>query len=320
VTVVRPRISRSNSPDGLSDVAPVAWKLQKEIILLLAWGPAILLQVAHPLVAQGIADHSSFGTERRGRTRRLHRTLDAMLGLCFGTASEALTVAARINAIHDRVQGHLRETAGIFPAGTSYSAHDPALLASVHATLLAMNLRVYELFVAPLSAEDKDRYCAEASAIEAHLGIPEGRLPRTFGELQRYVDRTLASGEIFVTDAAWTLARMIVHPAVPRVAEPALGLMRLITLGLLPPRIRDGYGFAWSSRNEAMLRLSAGLVRRVLPLTPSMVRYWPAARTALRDANRSGCPLRMLQCRRGSDASAGGATALPDQRHQSTMC
>jgi len=281
----------------LSDVGTVAWKLQKEIVLLLAWSPAILLQLAHPLVAQGVADHSSFHTERWGRTRRLYRTLDAMLGLCFGTEREALAVAARINAIHDRVQGQLRETASIFPAGTSYSAHDPALLAWVHATLLAMNLRVYELFVAPLCAEDKDRYCAEASAIEGLLGIPKGRLPRTFGELQRYMEGKLVTGEILVTDTARTLARMIVYPTVPRVAEPAFGLMRLVTLGVLLPRIRESYGFAWSSRNEAMLRLSAGLVRGLLPLTPSLVRYWPAARAAFRAANRSGCPLHMFQGR-----------------------
>jgi ER-bound oxygenase mpaB/B'/Rubber oxygenase, catalytic domain len=39
----------------------------------------------------------------------------------------------------------------IFPKGTPYSAHDPALLAWVHATLLEMNLRAYELFVGPLT-------------------------------------------------------------------------------------------------------------------------------------------------------------------------
>ena len=183
-----------------------------------------------------------------------------MLGLCFGSEGEALAVAARINAIHDRVHGRLPEAAGLFAAGTAYSAHDPALLTWVHATLLVMNLRVYELFVAPVRAEDKDRYCAEAAAIEGHLGIPEGHLPRTFGELQRYVDGSLASGEILVTDVARTLARKIVYPDAPRVAAPALGLMRAITLGLLPPPIRDGYGFPWTTRHEGVLRLSAGLV------------------------------------------------------------
>lgn len=262
----------------------IGWKLQREIVLLLAWGPAILLQLAHPLVAQGIADHSAVLTERRGRLRRFHRTLDAMLRLSFGTEQEARAVLARINRIHDHVNGQLREAAGIFPAGTSYSAHDPALLAWVQATLLDMNVRVYELYVAPLPAGEADRYCAEASAIEEPLGIPRGCLPRTFGELRQYVDAMLASGEISVTDTARALALAVVYPPVPRIAAPALSFVRLATVGLLPPAIRTDYGFSWGSRDEAMLRLSARLIRNVLPLTPSVVRHWPASRGARKSA------------------------------------
>lgn len=260
------------------------WKLQREVVLLLAWGPAILLQLAHPLVAQGIADHSSFRTQRRGRARRLYHTIDAMLQLCFGTEAQARTTLARINAIHDRVNGHLTWAAGVFPAGTRYSAHDPALLAWVHATLLDRNLRVYERYVGPLSVEEKDRYCVEASAIETPFGIPEGRLPRSFDELNRYLEAMLASGDITVTDDARLLARDILYPPVPRLATPAMWLVRLQTVGLLPARIRAGYGFSWSPRREAWVDLSARLVRGTLRLTPSIVRHWPAARRAARRA------------------------------------
>jgi len=262
----------------------IGWKLQREIVLLLAWGPAILLQLAHPLVAQGIADHSSFRTQRRGRTRRLYHTIDAMLQLCFGTEAQARTTLARINAIHDRVNGHLPGASGVFPAGTGYSAHDPALLAWVHATLLDMNLRVYERYVGQLSAEEKDRYCAEASSIETPFGIPAGRLPRTFDELERYMEAMLASGEITVTADARLLAREILYPPAPRLAAPALWLVRLQMVGLLPATIRAGYGYSLSPRREAWVGLSARLVRATLRLTPPVVRHWPAARRAARRA------------------------------------
>jgi hypothetical protein len=45
------------------------------------------------------------------------------------------------------------------------------------------------------------------------------------------------------------------------------------------PRATGGLGCA-SGRREAMLGLSAGLARRVLRWTPSLVRHWPAARRA----------------------------------------
>jgi uncharacterized protein (DUF2236 family) len=282
VSVVRSVTSPSHASPGDGSVG---WRLQREIVLLLAWGPAILLQLAHPLVAQGIADHSAFRS--RGRLRRFFHTLDAMLELCFGTEAQAGAVLARINAIHDRVHGHLPAAAGAFSAGTPYSAHDPALLAWVHATLLDMNVRVYELCVGFLSVDEKDRYCAEASAIEEPLGIPHGRLPRSFGALGRYMDAMLASGDVAVTETARTLARAILYPPVPRLAAPALALLRLSTVGLLPVGIRQGYGFSWGARQEAMLRLFAGLVRGTLRLTPPIVRHWPAARRAPRPAIRS---------------------------------
>src|SRR6266511_1839879 len=123
------RMMRQLAEPGASTApnAPtIGWKIQREMVLLLAWGPAILLQVAHPLVAQGVADHSAFRTQRWGRVRRFHGTLDAMLRLCFGTEHERRGVVARINAIHDTVHGTSPLAAGVFPTGASYSAHDPA--------------------------------------------------------------------------------------------------------------------------------------------------------------------------------------------------
>jgi uncharacterized protein (DUF2236 family) len=256
----------------------IGWRLQREIVLLLAWGSAILMQLAHPLVAQGIADHSAFRKERRGRTRRLFHTIDAMLQLCFGTEAQARAVLARINAIHDRVNGRLPAAAGPFPAGTPYSARDPALLAWVHATLLDMNLRVYELYVGPLSVEDKDAYCAEASGIETALGIPAGRLPRSSGELEQYMDAMLGSGTIAVSDTARLVARDVIHPPGPWIARPALALVRLPTVGLLPPSIRRAYGLSWSPQRDALLRGSARVLRAALHVTPSIGRHWPSAR------------------------------------------
>jgi uncharacterized protein (DUF2236 family) len=38
----------------------ISVRINAERLMLLCWGRAILLQMAHPLVAAGIADHSSF--------------------------------------------------------------------------------------------------------------------------------------------------------------------------------------------------------------------------------------------------------------------
>src|SRR4029434_5869207 len=46
--VVRPWLSPIGSRDAPPGARAAAWMLEREIVLLLAWGPAILLQIAHP--------------------------------------------------------------------------------------------------------------------------------------------------------------------------------------------------------------------------------------------------------------------------------
>jgi uncharacterized protein (DUF2236 family) len=258
----------------------MAWRLHGEMVLLAGWGRAILLQLAHPLVAEGVAAHSGFRAERRGRLRRLARTLEAMLALTFGTPDEAAGVARRINGIHDRVHGALPSPEAAFPAGHHYSAHDPALLAWVHATLVDSMLLTYELLVAPLTIEERDRYCEESCGIESLLGIPPGYLPRSAGELRVYMGRELSSGEVAVGDTARALAQDILYPPAFLVGRPLLALARLPTIGLLPPSIRAGYGLAWGSGRGRALQRLARVSRQLLPVLPSALRHWPAARRA----------------------------------------
>lgn len=250
--------------------------------MLAGWGRAILLQLAHPLVAQGVADHSGFAAERWERVGRLKRTIGAMLALTFGTPEESAEAAAAINRIHDRVHGRLPQPAGAFASGSNYSAHDPALLAWVHATLVDTFLLTYERFVAPLTPAERDRYCREAGGTAPLLGIPPDTLPRSADELTAYMERMLASGEIVVTGAAQALASEVLSPGFPWPARPLLALARLTTVGLLPPPIREAYGFKWSPRKERALCLLSAATRRSLPLLPPLVRHWPPARRAAR--------------------------------------
>src|SRR5437764_14232011 len=99
----------ASAGDGLAGPSSLAWRINGEMLGLLGWGRAILLQVAHPLVAAGVAEHSHFSSARLDRVRRLRRTLDAMLTLTFGTRDEAVAVARHIDGIHGRVRGALRE-------------------------------------------------------------------------------------------------------------------------------------------------------------------------------------------------------------------
>ena len=251
----------------------VTWKVNREIVVVAGWGRAILLQLAHPAVAAGVHHHSSFRGSLLNSFRRLHSTVGAMLSLTFGDTERMITAAAGINAIHDRVRGHVAEG-----HGRAYSAHDPELQRWVHATLLESIPLTYELLVGPLTARERDRYCFEAAVMEPLLGMPSGWLPRDSAQLDAYMREQLGRGTIAVSDTSRALARAVLYPPRWYLAWPLLRALQLLTIGTLPPSIRAGYGFDWRAGDaRAFARWTTALrtSRRMLP-TPA--REWPAAR------------------------------------------
>jgi len=255
----------------------IAREINREAVVLLGWGRAILLQLAHPLVAAAIADHSDFRGGQMAYLRRAHRTIRAMLALTYGTDDEARRAAGRINAIHGEVSGTLGETVGVFPACTRYSASDPHLLSWVHATLVESIPLAYEQFVRPLTQAEKDWYCAETADSAPLFGIPEDRPPRNVRDLDRYMRAMIASGEVCVTDRARALARGLLHPPLVWPARRLFGIARLATIGILPPDIRCAYGFEWDDRRERRFQRTASAIRRVRPFVPPVLREWPTS-------------------------------------------
>ena len=255
----------------------MSWRVDGEVLVLAGGSCALLMQLAHPAVAAGVAQHSDF---RGDPFARLRRTLAASYAVVFGSRARAERAISRMNAIHTVVSGTIPET------GDRYRALDPALLLWVHATLVDTAIRVYDRFVAPLTDEEAEAYHAEARQIALRLGIPEASLPRTLGELRAEMERLIGSGEVRVSPTARTLATAVLYPTrfPPR---PIWDLAHLVSLSVLPPAIRDGYGIRWSPRRERGVALLAATSRRVLPLVPAPLRRVPAARSAARRLRRA---------------------------------
>lgn len=256
----------------------VTRKVNREILVIAGWGRAILLQLAHPLVAAGIDGHSTFRGSLRASLGRLWSTIGAMRSLTFGDDEEAISTAARINVIHDRVFGRLRAPAGVFPAGETYSAHDAELLRWVHATLLDSIPRTYELLVGPLTAEERERYCVEAAVMEPLLDIPAGLLPRNTTDLDAYLRHVLGSGSIAVTHDSRALARAVLFPPRWWLLWPAFRPVQLITIGLLPAAVRHAYGFEWTPHEARALARWTSAMKWLRRLMPPSVREWPSSR------------------------------------------
>ena len=257
----------------------IAHRVNREAVVVLGWGRAILMQLAHPLVAAGVGGHSRFDAGPLAYVERMRRTIGAMLSLTFGTEDRIRETADRINAIHRRVHGRLNRTVGRYPAGTPYDATDPALLKWVHSTLIDSQLQAYALFVGPLTADERDRYCAEAARLGPRLGVPAEEL-KTTAALERYLEQMEQEGRLAVGEQALRLAEALLAPAGGRWIAPALWPGRLTTIGLLRESMRERYGFAWRARDARRLRSLAALLRAGRRLVPPVLREWPAARRA----------------------------------------
>lgn len=255
----------------------VSARVNAERLVLLGWSRAILLQLAHPLVAAGVAEHSSFREGRLTAALRLHHTVRAMLSLTFGTDREREATLAQINAIHRRVNGVLTESAGAFAAGTPYSAEDPALLLWVHATLLDSIPLIYQRLIEPLSDTERDQYCIEARSIVRALGVSEGE-PGSWAEMRQYVDAMYASGQIAVGRQARALAGAVLAPPFSWAIAPAARVNRLFTIGTLPPFLRDEYGFPWTAADDRALERWTRVIRRTRRWLPAPVALWREAR------------------------------------------
>lgn len=268
---VRERLLRSDHERA--GAGSITWKINREMIVVAGWGRALLLQLAHPSVAAGVHDHSSFRGSLLSSFRRLHSTVAAMLSITFGDTEQMIAAAAGINMIHDRVSGRVSER-----AGEAYSAHDPDLQRWVHATLLESIPLTYERVVGPLTRAERDRYCLEAAIMEPLLGMPSGSLPRDSTQLDTYMRGMLESGNVIVTGKSRTLARAVLYPPRWYVAWPAFRVTQLLTIGSLPPSIRRAYGFEWHARDERALARCTALLRASRRVLPPFAREWPIVR------------------------------------------
>jgi len=266
---------------------PVSQRINGERFVLAGWSRAILMQMAHPLIAAGVADHSTFKEGPVKAALRLRETVAAMLALTFGSADAHARTIGRILAIHRRVRGQLAESVGRFPAGTPYSAEDPALVLWVHLTLIESTILAYEALVGPLTTAERDAYCQEAAVVAIELGAIPPLVPRTWEALQASLDAMYASGTLAVGPQARFVADAVLSGPFLRLTGPAGWINRRITIGWLPSSIRTLYGFEWADRHERQLGRMVGGLRRIRRMSPAAVTLWPSARS---DAHRRPVP------------------------------
>ena len=245
---------------GLFDEHSITRRINRENILLLGGGRALLMQLAHPMVAAGVDEHSDF---RANPIRRLRRTIRMTMAIVFGDRETALAAARGVNQVHARVQG------------AGYRALDPDLLLWVYATLADTALVTYEVFVKRLLPAEREEFHHEFKLLGELLGIPRDRFPDTVGDFDAYMEQMVSSGPVRVDARARDLAAQVMRPRVWLLRGPVMIPLNVVTTGLLAPALREQFGLPWGPRQQRAYRVAVAVVPRVIALTPPLLRVWP---------------------------------------------
>jgi uncharacterized protein (DUF2236 family) len=244
------------------------------LVPFLGGGPAVLLQMAHPLVAAGVVAHSDY---RRDLWKRLLRTLRALYLMAYGTKAEAERAGMAVRAVHADVGGTTTERLGPFAAGTPYAADDPALMLWVHATLVEASLAVYTRYAERLSGDEQERYYREMSLVARLFGTPADVVPPSLAAFREYFQTQLESGDIVITQPARDIAAVILEARLPAPMRAFVPAHRLACAGLLPARLRAEYGLRWSAAHAGALRVAAEAMKlTATPVLMAASRFVPA--------------------------------------------
>lgn len=243
-----------------ADMATIA----AESVLIAGGGRAILLQIAHPHVGLGVAEHSDFTSDP---FTRLRHTLSYVYAQVFGTEAERATVRAVVEAAHDRV-------AGTDDTVNSYSAHDPELQLWVAATLYDSAIRMHEHVYGPLGDERAEQVYLAYARLGTGLRMRPEQWPPSRAAFAAYWADALT--ELRVTPQSRAVAHsLLVGKALPLPLRAAMPLGRLVTLGTLPATLRGDYGFTWSAAQNRRFLRALALIRLVYPRLPRWLRQWP---------------------------------------------
>lgn len=249
-------------PSRLGDIS-------RESFIYLGAGAAVLLQMAHPAVGAGVAEHSA--TMARP-LERLRNTMAYIYALTLGTEEDRRAIARLVNRAHGPVRS------------PGYNAFDPNLQLWVAATLYRGGTQVAEIFHGPLPAPAADSLYREAAVYGTTLQMPEALWPRDREAFERYWERELAALSVAPPVRRY-VDQLLAGGAVPWWLRGLMPLQRFFTRALLPRGVREAFGLPWGARDERrwerFLRWGPRLYWRI----PRFLRHLPA-RIVLADLRR----------------------------------
>ena len=254
------------------------WNMSRERIVLLGGGRVLLMQIAHPMVAESVYNHSYVFDKP---LLRLHRTLSLTFAIVYAPKHEADAAIAEIERAHRPAIGKLADAVGKHEAGATYNPRNPRQALWVWATLVEGAVSTYEKLVAPVDDETKEEFFADSTTFAGLMGIRESYIPASYADLIAQMESMIATEEVCVGAKAREIAPFITAQSIPVINILTYPLFRF-TVRLLPDAIREQYGYKFRSWEQPVFNTVCAISRTVNPLLPGIMRYVQPYRRAMR--------------------------------------
>lgn len=254
--------------EGLFGPESMLWQISREMVLMLAGGRALVLQLAHPAVCEGVASNSRF---RNNLIRRARRTFSFVFSIFFGDLQTAKEAGAGVHRIHSYVRGDISAATCPERAGEPYVANDPHLLLWVMATLVDSSVVMFERTVRPLTLAETEAYYQDYRLFGAMMGIPPEEMPPTWPAFRTWFNGMLHGDELYVGDTLRELCHDLFNSPLT-----ASRIDEIVTLGMLPESLHSAIGYPWNKRTKARHAAMMVSLRRSIPHTPAALRFAPA--------------------------------------------
>ena len=213
---------------GLFGPESITWKIMGDVSSFIGGIRALLIQAAHPEVAAGVANHSTYRDDPLGR---LSRTASYVTATAFGAMPEVEKSIKMVSSAH-------RPVSGTSSRGEKYSAGNPEMAAWVHNALIDSFLVSYQNF-GPfvLKNEEADSYVYE----QTNLGnlMKASPLPENAASLSCWLSENPKVGSSKEGAEAVSFLKKPPLPFFTRIAYKILFNAAVVTM---PIELREAIG------------------------------------------------------------------------------
>lgn len=298
VETEQPHAEQPARPVRCAEPGGILWESVGLVTFSLTTGSAFLLQTMEPSIGAVVDKHSTFRTDPIGRGLR---SLASVMMWVYAD-EESLVEVERLRQMHATLEAV--DADGVRHTALSSGPWAWVLLTGVHAYTEG------EKYFGDGAGDPAavDAMYEEMKQLMRGFKVAEKEIPPTYAEFVPFFEAKIAN-DLENNVVAQDFLVGVRHPGPPlgtpallkpvwRLLTNPLGYVQyLATVGTVPQVAREKLGVTWTKSQERQLRLLGKVVRRLVPLLPERLRYFPIAyeaRRLERDHTRNTARLRKV--------------------------